>query len=245
MKGYIFEYYNYLRYTEDSLKNLQENKILDYKRANRSILTFGEYDRLKINTIYDFTRYRDLSDLAKNWIGNRRSVLLYELDNSSDLTFKDIDLDSGEGGFYVNKSQDDHLFWALTEFPFRSSVRNYEKSYHEILENARETIKKTVRELPEINYEVLGTLGIFGIVILWFGNQVTDILDIVDQIKRDSSLHFLSAHTIISKNPFITVDDTRIDQIQGDAIVQVTLKKHLAKPKSYNIPTELSILYIQ
>ena len=76
MKGYIFEYYKYVRYPKGTLKDIEQ--CLNYVAAERSILTFGEYDRLKINNIFQFDRFRDLSVLAKDWVGNRQSILLYD-----------------------------------------------------------------------------------------------------------------------------------------------------------------------
>ena len=76
MKGYIFEYYKYIQYFKESLDDIKNLLASD---SENSILTFGEYDRLKITSFTKFDRFRDLSTLARNWIGNRQSILLYDL----------------------------------------------------------------------------------------------------------------------------------------------------------------------
>lgn len=69
MIGYIFEYYKYLRYTKNSLDDL--NALGNNQNVNKTYLTFGEFDRLKVNRITDISRFRDLSELARIWQGNR------------------------------------------------------------------------------------------------------------------------------------------------------------------------------
>lgn len=49
MIGYIFEYYKYLRYTKNSLDDL--NALGNNQNVNKTYLTFGEFDRLKVNRI--------------------------------------------------------------------------------------------------------------------------------------------------------------------------------------------------
>lgn len=239
MKGYIFEYYEYIRYTKESLEDLKS--VMNYEAADRSILTFGEYDRLKINPVEDFARYRDLSDLAKDWIGNRQSIFLYELEANPKFVFQyDEDgngfwqkcvLEEGEG---KAEKRDKHLFWALTEFPFRSTKRekmDYSKMLQSEISNLKQIINKKISDKGyEIEYEIFGTLGIFGIVVLWFGNQFTDILSIVNTIKAQSKRAFLSARTLFSKNPMYDRkkrNEKAIDAIKGRAFVQMTLKGYL------------------
>ena len=122
MKGYIFEYYKYVRYPGKSLKDI--GKALHYDKAERSILTFGEFDRLMVNNIKAIERYRDLSSLAKYWIGNRQSILLYSFSEETPFLYEDEN-GQEEWGFRDSESGewDRHLFWALTELPFRNELR--------------------------------------------------------------------------------------------------------------------------
>lgn len=237
MKGYIFEYYEYIRYTKESLEDLKS--VMNYEAAERSILTFGEYDRLKINPVEDFARYRDLSDLAKDWLGNRQSIFLYELEDNPRFVFR---YDEDGSGFWQKSSlgdglgeRDNHLFWALTEFPFMSTKRESKMYYSEMLQSEISKLKQIINKRIadkgyEIEYEIFGTLGTFGIIVLWFGNQFIDILSIVNTIKAQSNKAFLSARTLFSKNPMYDMkkrDEKVIDEIKGKAFVQMTLKGYL------------------
>lgn len=236
MKGYIFEYYKYVRYPKGTLKDIEQ--CLNYVAAERSILTFGEYDRLKINNIFQFDRFRDLSVLAKDWVGNRQSILLYDFGDEPEFIYVD---DENEWGFKAVKTGefDRHLFWALTELPFRSILREKmdKDNYEELLLDAQKKLQNIIQEEStsgaiECKYMILGTLGSFGISVLWFSDQYVDILRVVNNIKCDSKYKgermYLAAHTMISRNPFydnVKEDDMLVSKIQGKAFVQVTLKK--------------------
>ena len=123
MKGYIFEYYKYVRYLRESLNDLRD--VLCYKEAEHSALTYGDYDRLKINVVTDFSRYRDLSLQAKTWVGNRQSILLYELSDNPPYDYFEEEI---KYGFKSQKTGEvnAHLFFALTEFNFRSELHQRE-----------------------------------------------------------------------------------------------------------------------
>ncbi len=234
MKGYVFEYYKYVRYPKGTLADIKE--CLSYEDAEKSILTFGEYDRLKINNMAQFDRFRDLSKLAKEWIGNRQSILLYDFGDEPRYIYED---DQEKWGFKAAGTQmfDDHLFWALTELPFRSVLREKMDTYDDLLRYAREKLCGVIGEAcgsysDKPDYVVLGTLGTFGIAVLWFGNQYTDILKIVNCIKRNSKFKkermYLTAHTIFSKNPLyntVQEENSLIESIKGTAYVQLTVKK--------------------
>lgn len=253
MRGYIFEYYKYVRYTKKSLSDL--DSVLQRKLAENSILTFGEYDRLRINIVENFARYRDLSELARTWLGKRQSVYLYEIEENPKYMF-DYD-ENSRGCWYQyaedgrqkkDESQDEHLFWAMTELPFMSDVRADENSYNEILKSKISDLRKAISEKASesgynIEYEIFGTLGTFGIVILWFGNQFTEILNFVNAIKMKMEGTFLTARTLFSKNPMydnvMEKDHALIDAIEGKAYVQITVKNHLKEDDKYSFLSEM------
>lgn len=236
MGGYIFEYYKYVQYPRESMEDIRS--CLAYEEARKSILTFGEYDRLKVNNISKIDRFRDLSALAKDWVGNRQSILLYDLDNTPRFLYSE---DKDEWGFKESRSgqYDKHLFWALTELPFQNILREKMKDYGEFLQHAKAELeemiqKESVRNTGDCQYMILGTFGIFGLSILWLCNQYTDILRIVNSIKRDSIYDgervYFSAHTMFSRNPaYDQANDENelVKEIKGRAYVQVTLKKYI------------------
>lgn len=243
MKGYILEYYKYVRYPRKSLRDIGDE--MHYKEAEQSILTFGDYDRLTINNITAIERYRDLSDLAKFWIGNRQSILVYSFSDDMPYVYVEKKEEKGENarwGFKDAESGewDNHLFWAVTELPFRNELREKMSSYEELLQEARtllnEIIQKECAKDANCRYMLLGTLGTFGIAVFWFSDQYTDILRMVNRIKAGSRFKgermYLAAHTLFSKNPVYNLSketDKKVSQIQGKALVQVTLKKWISE----------------
>lgn len=235
MKGYVFEYYKYVQYPKATLKDIE--KCLNYAAAERSTLTFGEYDRLKINNMIQFDRFRDLSELAKDWVGNRQSILLYDFEDEPKFTY--VEEENAWGFKEVKTGEfDRHLFWALTELQFRSVLRekmdkgNYDELLKEAQKELHNIIQKGVSGSADCKYMVLGTLGTFGISVLWFSNQYTDVLKMVNSIKSNSKYKeermYLAAHTIISRNSVydqFREDNELVKEIKGKAFVQITLKK--------------------
>lgn len=47
---------------------------------NYSLLAFGDFDRISVEKIDSFSRYRDIDEYTKRWLGPRQSVLLYTID---------------------------------------------------------------------------------------------------------------------------------------------------------------------
>lgn len=257
MRGYIFEYYNYIRYTKETLADL--NPVLMRTMSEQSILTFGEYDRLKINIVENFARYRDLSELAQVWLGQRHSVYLYEIEEKPNFIFRN---EEGKiGSWYrctehqgqTQEDRDEHLFWALTELPFMSRKRNTDNGYKEILDFEIKDLKEIINiQVSEkgynIKYEIFGTLGTFGIIVLWFGNQFTDILNLVNAVKGSRGKAFLTARTLFSKNPMYNSESGKnslINAINGKAYVQMTLKNYLKKEDRYPLPEGMRNIQIR
>lgn len=228
MKGYIFEYYKYVRYLRESLNDLRD--VLCYKEAEHSALTYGDYDRLKINVVTDFSRYRDLSLQAKTWVGNRQSILLYELSDNPPYDYFEEEI---KYGFKSQKTGEvnAHLFFALTEFNFRSELHQRE-NFEDLLETAVDCLRKTIGiEGKNVDYMVLGSLGVFGIAVLWFSDQYTEILRYVNNIRLNNDTLFWAAHTTISKNPLAEYREDleeKIAQIEGKAFLQITTKEPFA-----------------
>lgn len=237
MIGYIFEYYKYLRYTKNSLDDL--NALGNNQNVNKTYLTFGEFDRLKVNRITDISRFRDLSELARSWQGNRQSLLFYTLENDPAYTYIETE---DEFGFFNNESGkfDDHLFIGLTEFPFTNQVRDEMTDYKRKIDNVRNLITVTIDNLlkekdVDLSYMVMGNMGTFGISVLWFSNQYADILKSVNCIKAALPHYFLSAYTILSRNP--RGNENLFSEIKGRAFVQITLKKHFSEGK-FDVTTD-------
>lgn len=228
MRGYIFEYYKYVRYLKGSMDDIR--CVLNYKEAEKSVLTFGDYDRLKVNVVSEFSRYRDLSTLAKAWVGNRQSILLYELEDDSAFIYLETE---NEYGFQNRKTGefDNHLFFALTEFNFRNE--KHKDVYKDLLSEATKCLRDTIEiEGIDIDFMLMGSLGAFGVAVLWFSDQYTEILRLVSRIREKYGKLFWAAHTTISKNPHAESRadyEEKIEKIEGKAYLQITLKEPIDK----------------
>ena len=241
MVGYIFEYYKYIQYAKESLSDLDE--VMDHDNAKKTFLTFGEFDRLKVNCVEEISRFRDLSDLGKNWLGNRHSLLFYSLEKEPAYCYCEK---NEKFGFYSieRDSFDDHLFIGLTEFPFKTAIRTSISDYESLAKIAEKKVKNEIKKIIKMkNYDIdfmmFGSLGNFGISILWFSNQYTEVLDVINYIKQQNITEFFSAHTIFSRNP--NANEDNINKIEGKAFVQVTLKRYLPNGKFILPQTDIKI----
>lgn len=225
MQGFIFEYYKYL--------SCQTNSIIDWKLpredAKNTFLTFGDFDRLKVHMIQSFDRYRDLSELAKKWVGNRQSLRLYTLENSPSLSYKE---DGDEFGFYLNKKRCDcHKFVALTCFTFLETKRDPNSEYESLLSETSEQMQKIIKQYKFVEDSVLavvlGNIGDFGVSVLWFADQFTDVLNLVDIIKTEMPKTFQKVNTVFSLNNFSNYDDECFTCVNGKTFVFITLKRAL------------------
>ncbi len=105
---------------------------MDYNDAKKTFLTFGEFDRLKVNCVEEISRFRDLSELGKNWLGNRQSLLFYSLETEPAYCYYEKE---GKFGFYSEEEKDfdDHLFIGLTEFPLKNNIRTSKLDYEKLV----------------------------------------------------------------------------------------------------------------
>lgn len=239
MKGYVFHYYKYAPYIKERSIDDNVTKVQDY-------ITFGEYDRLAIAQINDFTRYRDLFEHANIWKGKRRSVLLYEIEQTSDYPLRITGRTNEEKKFgfsfadSILSQHDERLFLGLTIITVSQKIRRSEY-FGEILKNIRCKILNLLDKLKlPMEYEVFGTLGSSGVAILWFSDQYTDVLSLVEEIGKlyvydqnkdqDENAQekcFLSLYTIFSKNRIPENPDNikQINQIDGQGTLYFALNE--------------------
>lgn len=233
MSGLVFDYYKNIL-EEKHFKSLFENDDI-FKRnhevfKNNSFITFGNFDWLAIRKVTDFSRFRDVSENAKMWIGERQSVLLYELDEPYDIEFIN---GVEQKNFYIkDNKKNDFLFIGLSIFQFDyneflkqelSENTPFENEFSESLKGLRLKIK-TILENTDMICEVYGTLGNLGIAVIWLTDQYTKVLNFVDKIKASTPFIF-SSYTIFSQNN--ECDKNKIDQIDGEALVQLAIKSNI------------------
>lgn len=238
MSGYIFDYYKYIRIEDD--KDILEdfNSELQEKSSKINYITFGEFDRLEVSRVTDFTRYRDLSKSSKDWWGDRLPILLYEIDDSNQICYNEKCFIIKENG---NERENDMLFIGLTIFQFRYSQIKNITDVSEFIKDFKQRIIEVLNERElDLKFGVFGVLGTNGISILWLADQYESILNSINYLKgyfvngkvqsKPNSL-FLSVKTIFSKNDFNKnmLPQKKISEIKGKALLQITVKTCLNK----------------
>lgn len=240
MAGYTIELYKYIMTNNE------------YKGKNRKIpgnayTTFGNFDLMAISKTTAFTRMRDVSKFSRSWIGDRQSILLYELpNNNNDVTYLLKDENHEEDGFYINsgssvqKSND--LFIGVSILQFKeyldkNDINNTAKKY---ITNCRSTILRIVKEWEgcQVHCSVFGILGSYGVAVLWTADQYTDILKLINIIKGKDIVAetetlregnpYLSVYTIFSINKIDkAIFKEKIEKVEGDALLRITLQTDL------------------
>lgn len=229
-------------YKKDCLMARRKDIIEDEKKEDEheKFLTYGEFDRIGFEKITRFSRFRDVSKKSKIWIGDRQTLLIYEIpdDTISDAVFYD------RGNFYIQKDKgavrSEQLFIGITILQFKDSQKENQTDMSAFLRCCKKNILQLVeREMPHINCSVLGTLGSFGLTIIWLADQYGDVLHMVtkirntditnDDITQNKSV-FLSSYTVFAQNHSYGANwDKKVAQIGGQAVLQLTLKKGVSR----------------
>lgn len=211
---------------ETLVKN--RKKIFDKQQDNKhkKFLSFGEFDRIAFEKVDQFNRFRDLSENTKGWIGDRQIHLIYSIceDNYPDEIFV------SDGEFYerngVKAVLTNRLFIGLTVLQFKNEQKENSKNMEQFLLKCKLDILNLIgcEESLDIKCAVFGTLGSFGLTIIWLAEQYTDILRMVTKIKNTYPI-FLSAYTIFAQNHTNGTDwDQKVSMIKGNTILRLTLK---------------------
>lgn len=248
MAGYCIGLYKYMRIDENQAKKdklmktrkqISEDHVQPVENQHSKFLTFGEFDRIGFERVEKFSRFRDISIDGKEWVGDRQIHLIYEIPSMSESDCSAISYH--DGNFYCNGEDGEvtssHLFLGITVLQFKDSVRKTanEIGLEKLLQKYRKEILGYVGIDKDIKYEVFGTLGSFGLTIIWLADQYTKILDSVTKIRNykisedDGSISdYLSSYTILAQNHRREGDiswNEKVNNIEGDAILHLTLKK--------------------
>lgn len=231
MLGYIFDYYKYTRKEDSTEESKDKSTKLNY-------ITFGDFDRLEVNKVTDFTRFRDLSITSRSWRGDRVPILLYEIDENNQICYD-------EEHFIIKENNDntisDMLFIGLTIFQFRYNQIQDKTDISEFIKTCKQNIISILdKKRPNLKYNVFGVLGTSGISILWLADQYEDVLDCINYLKNyclngsdkevgEEKNLFLSAKTIFSKNDITNSEllKNKIEHIKGKALLYITVKTSL------------------
>lgn len=217
--------------------------VIDEKREgdeHEKFLAYGEFDRIGFEKITRFSRFRDVPEKSKIWIGDRQTLLVYEIsdDKISDAVFYD------NGNFFIHEDkkavQSEHLFIGITILQFKDSQKDNQTDMGAFLRCCKKNIMQLVKnEMPHIKCSVLGTLGSFGLTIIWLADQYCDVLHMVTKIRNtditssnitQNKSVFLSSYTIFAQNhPHGVNWEDKVEHIVGQAILRLTLKKGISK----------------
>lgn len=238
MAGYIIELYKYKNIISD-YKPLDSNKK---GLRNNDYIAFGDFDRMAISKTTAFSRMRDMSELSRTWIGDRQTILLYELSKENAVVYENTDDDRG---FYIfsrdGRKKSEALFIGITILQFRNSPIEANTNATKYINACREEILNIVNsEERDIHCSVFGVLGSYGVAIMWVADQYTEILELINTIKgadikpdckqQISGYPYLSVYTIFAKNNISdNILNSKKNQINGKAMLRLTLQSNLNK----------------
>lgn len=242
MSGYCIGLYKYMRIDEktqkkDNLLKIQK-EVLGDKSAeiHRKFFTYGEFDRISFEYIESFSRFRDVPKDAIGWIGDRQTHLVYAI--CKDKEKSEDEIYYMDGRFYEYKEneavQSNRLFLGLTLLQFKYSQKENYKDMKAFLYECKTKILELVKSEGNLDVKcaVFGTLGSYGLTVIWLADQYIDILQLVTKIRNmgtedNQKSMFLSAYTIFAQN-YCSEDsdwEQRMQNVKGDAILRLTLKK--------------------
>lgn len=235
--GYVIHLYQYAhryRYNNDGCLNFF-NYLIDRRNSNNEdphdldsdFIVFGDFDLLQIVRVNSFREYHDVSALAKEWLGKRQSVLLYDISNGhsrvdydeNNKTWKEI------AGVKENK-----VFFCLTMLSLTNEIIEITDNISVLLGLLRKTIIEAVDFLNEkcscnIGCEVYGTFNSSELAIVWLCNQYIDVLHIVNYIKHIKIVDTSGSEESAFHNSFSiisTKEDSNASHVKGEALVEIT-----------------------
>lgn len=239
MSGYIIELYKYICAGKNySYEDIPEGENKSDHFQGDSYMTFGYFDKMAVSRVRAFSKMRDMSELSKKWIGERQTLLLYEINKENDLVYR---TDQERSGFYVctagKMQRSQNLFIAVSVLQFMKSPDEEKQDISECMRSYREKILQLVEssQMP-VCCSVMGILGTYGVAILWAADQYIEILSLIDQIRggnfeKDTGGRendFLSFFTIFAQNNMNEeLKAQKMEKVDGKAILQITLQTDL------------------
>ncbi len=192
---------------------------------NYSLLAFGDFDRISVEKIDSFSRYRNIDEYTKRWLGPRQSVLLYTIDDNGedgvlDRLFYEQEEDnadasgggSGKSRFIVFTliGLDSRLHQIGT---FSEEISLYRELIKQQIAFSIEKLKDAGKEIgADIDYEVYGSFSSSELVIVWSAEQYVEVLQLVDLIRylrlKDANNRIIS--------PFISTCSLIAQRQSGD-----------------------------
>lgn len=247
MWGYIVNFYKYATFPSVLKQNMNQyiNDNFSQKSNSQSLMVFGDYDRLNIEKIDNFSRYRDVDPYAQRWLGPRQSLLLYQLPSKgNDLNAEDDILNrfcfsQGQDPKLLNFSKDDRNFLIFTMVTLDPRLYKY-KDFRSVLEKCCQLIRKQVVcgdvsliEPDQFSYQVYGSFSSAELIIAWSVNQYVDALRLIDMLryvsftyvqneKEEYLLPFISLYSIVAQGKNVFGESHPHKQIQGTVELKIS-----------------------
>lgn len=245
MWGYIVNFYKYATFPSSLKQDMNQylNGIASQAGQSTSFLVYGEYDRLSIEMINSFSRFRDVDPYTQRWLGPRQSLLLYRLPDNGNAAGTDAGgVDLLEKFCFSQAVKDVRTstldsyrnFLVFTMVTLDPRLHKY-SNFNEILNKCCSLINKQVNsgdvqliEPEKIIYQVYGSFSSSELVIVWWTNQYVDALRLVDMLryvsftymkdkKEEHLFPFISLYSIIAQDKNCPKGEWQHEKIQGNA----------------------------
>lgn len=233
--GYVIQLYQYARryrYNYEGCLNyfnylIEKN---EKSRATPDVLTFGDFDSLQTVCVGSFREYRKISSNAKEWLGKRQGVLLYDIsERNADVKYDQVDniwKKTGAG----SDEEDKKRFFCLTMLSLTNEVMGQTGDICTLLRKIREKIQDVIRKLNDqsvcdISCDVFGTFNTSELGVIWLSDQYVDILRIIKYVKhikikgKDQDTEypvFLNSFSVITEQK-----QKDLPEVRGEALVQL------------------------
>jgi len=241
MWGYIVNFYKYATFPSN-LKPEMRAYLNQSRKTERtsSLLVYGDYDRLNVERIDQFLRFRDVDHYAQRWMGPRQSVLLYRLPTPAAFWLPNGVEDLLELFCQPCEEKKVHFdqrnFLVFTMVTLDPRLHRY-CDFRQILEHCCQLISTQVHsrdveliQPDQIFYQVYGSFSSSELVIVWYVDQYADALRLVDMLRyasfvvnseepKESILPFVSLYSIIAQDRQGRQDNSawHSPQIEGNA----------------------------
>ena len=254
--GYLINQYQYARryrYNSSGCIYYFNKMLSEQDQTQYDYLAFGDFDLLEFIKVNTFREYYDVSTKAKQWLGKRQSVLLYDIskpigNDSKDSIPKDLTEKKIETRIFFNeainswvtsdnpKTRIDGKFFCLSMLSITNEISVHYNSTLSLLKLTRIRIHEIIDAINsaldnKIYCEVFGSLNAAELGIVFLSNEYVDILRVLDSIKhikvRDENGKeipvFLNCYSTIG----IRNDDANNNEdtfIKGTALVQIAIQ---------------------
>lgn len=203
--GYVinlFQYARRYRYNSNGMLTYFNHLIDQPEYAQTSdpdYLCFGDFDCIEVIPVDTFQKFHDVSPRAKDWLGKRQSVLLYNIrdDQCPTRIFYNKGNHEKSGKWLqtnTSNSPEHSNFFCLSMLSLTNEIvcscEQSNISQDTLIREVRRKILKIVDciqasdECGHLSCEVFGSFNSSEVAIIWLSEQYTDVLQVIDYVKH-------------------------------------------------------------